>query len=602
VLTSTEQIKEKLDIVELIQGYIQLTKAGVNFKACCPFHNEKTASLVISPEKQIWHCFGCGLGGDVFNFVMQIEGVEFKDALRILADKAGVKLSRQDPKLISEKGILEKVLYEASLYFQNQLINNQEGKLALDYLTKERGISKQMIEKFSVGYAPNQWRALTDYLASQGIKKEDAVRAGMAYEKNDQKGAFIDRFRGRIMFPMTSQQGRIVGFGGRVFEPAYRGQDISNFGKYINTPQTILYNKSFVLYGLDKAKTAIRRLDKCVVVEGQMDVIASHQAGVENVVASSGTALTEWQLKIIKRLASQLVLAFDMDTAGMEAAKKGIDLALKLGYNIKVVTGLQGKDAAEAVKTDPQIWQKAVNEATDVMSFYFNLAFKDCDLKNIENKKRIAAKLLPVISRISNGIERSHYLHKLSDKLDVDERVLENAISKTQSHLQTEVVEENNFGISKQTKSKRELLEEYVLSFLISGKFNDFSFFANRNFDSSIFKNLEYRKIAEKILFLLEQKDKVSQKKLEELSTDEKTKKALDRLALLEDNFSEDSIGDFKKSVKELEILYFRNILRSIGSDIKEAESKNDKDTLKILIEEFEKFSKKLIDIEKKEF
>lgn len=594
MLSPVEQIKERLDIVEVIQGYIQLTKAGVNYRACCPFHNEKTPSFTVSPEKQIWHCFGCNLGGDIFSFIMQIEGVEFKDALRILADKAGIKLSKQDPKLISQKEKIENVLREASIYFQNQLINTQEGKLALDHLLNERGLTQESIDNFSVGYAENKWENLSGFLLSQGFKKEDAVGSGLCFAKNDESGRLLDRFKGRIMFPIANHNGKIAGFTGRMFEKVWKEEDKNTQGKYVNTPQTLLYNKSYILYGLDRAKTAIRRANNCILVEGQMDVIASHQAGVENAIASSGTALTVEQLQIIKRLTDNIILAFDMDEAGLIAAQRGIDLALNLGFNIKVVANLGKKDAADLIKEDPKLWKDAISNPLNIMDFYFDLAFKDFNPESVDDKKKAAAKILPIIARIANSVERAHYIHKLSEKLKVSEKILENAI--TPQSRQNRNSQLSSAPIQKKVKTKRELLEEQILSVLISGKFKDLSFFSQRGFGPDDFKIGKYNEIANCVWKILKEGGRIEYKEIEKgILENQEAKLALSYLAILaENNTSDNFVADFKESVHEIQILSAKEILKSISDDIKEAELQKDRETMKVLIEEFERFSKKL--------
>lgn len=599
MLSPAEQIKDRLDILDVIQGYVQLSRAGANYRACCPFHSERTPSFTVSPEKQIWHCFGCGLGGDIFSFVMQIEGVEFRDALRILADKAGIQLSKQDPKLASQKEKLENILKKSVLYFQNQLVNNSEGKLAMNYLIAERGLARESIEKFSIGYAPSGWDGLSNFLISDGEKKEDITASGMAYQKSDGSGRVLDRFRGRIMFPIASSGGRIIGFTGRMFDRVWKEEERKSQGKYVNTPQTILFNKSLVLYGLDKAKIAIRRLDGCVLVEGQMDVIASHQAGVENAIAASGTALTLEQLQIIKRLTNNLILAFDMDEAGINAAQKGIDRALNLWFNVKVVKNLQGKDAAEIIKTDPELWRKAVENSLNVMDFYFDLAFDGADLSNVDNKKKAAAKILPVIARISNKVERAHYIHKLADKLGVSDKILEDAISPYQSRPQ------KNFQGSKEavsprfSKTKQELLEERVLSILSSGKFCDAAFLERLELFPGDFKIPKFQIIAESVWKILKNKKRITCKDLSESLAGKEAACVLNYLWILAEEIqSENFISEFKRSAYELKILSIRNILKSLSEDIKKAEQDKDKSALKVLVEEFERFSKKLIKLE----
>lgn len=306
-----DQIKDRVDIIDLISGYLKLQKSGINYKARCPFHNEKTASFFVSPERQIWHCFGCSAGGDIFGFVKQIEGIEFADALRMLAARAGVELHRQSPEYQQYQTAKTK-LYEicalATRFFEKQLRESVAGKKALDYL-RDRGLTDESIKNFRLGYAPESWNALGEFL-ERNYDSKDVFDAGLAVKKEN--SGYYDRFRSRIMFPIFDLNGQVVGFSGRIFgEPAKDAEA----AKYVNTPQTAIYDKSRVLYGLDKAKLDIRRKNKCLVVEGNIDVIMSYQAGAANVVASSGTALTDGHLKIIKRYTDNLDLCFDADSA-----------------------------------------------------------------------------------------------------------------------------------------------------------------------------------------------------------------------------------------------------------------------------------------------
>ena len=282
-----EQIKQRLSVVDVIQSYIKLDKAGANFKARCPFHSEKTASFFVSPARDIWHCFGCSRGGDIFAFVMEIEGVEFIEALKILAERAGIKLKMEDPRLRNERVRLLDLMKDAADFYRRELDKREE---VLDYLHK-RGLKTETIQSWHLGYAPQEsegWRNLYEYLLSKGYSDEEMEKTGMAIKADQREKRYYDRFRGRIMFPIFDFSGRVVGFSGRLY-PEIEKEGV---GKYINSPQTVLYDKSKILYGFDKAKTEIRKKDACVLVEGQMDVLMSHQAGVANSVAVSGTGLT----------------------------------------------------------------------------------------------------------------------------------------------------------------------------------------------------------------------------------------------------------------------------------------------------------------------
>ncbi len=416
-----DEIKNKLDIVDVIGGYIKLKKAGRDYKATCPFHNEKTPSFFVSPSKQIWHCFGCNLGGDMFNFVMQMEGVEFVDALRILARKAGVIIKREDPKLKSQRSKLYDICEEATDFFEKNLNKNKQ---VLDYLEK-RGILLKTIKEFRIGYGLDSWDSLHDHLTGLGYNPQNIENIGLVIKKQK----YYDRFRKRIMFPINDIGGQVVGFTGRIFKE-------ESSAKYVNSPESIIFNKSGVLYGLDKAKVEIRKADECILVEGQVDVIMSHQAGVKNAVATSGTALTQDHLRIIKRYTDNLLLAFDTDMAGEVATKKSIGLAQQAEFNVKVIVLSKEKDPADIIKKNPMAWKKAIEQAKPIMEFYFDNVFSKYDTKKVEDKRKIAQELLSPIKRIANEIEKAHWLQTLASKLSVEEKLLNEALAKIKDREQ----------------------------------------------------------------------------------------------------------------------------------------------------------------------
>ena len=433
-----DEIKERLDIAEVLQEYIQLRKSGANFKALCPFHNEKTPSFMVSPEKQIWHCFGCSEGGDIFGFVMKIEGVEFPEALRILAKKAGVELRREDPTLQNKKTRLLDICKLTAAYYHKVLLESPKAEFVREYL-KSRQIDSDTTEQFKLGYSPDSWDLLFEFLKKKGYSEEEIFLAGLTGKKEKGTG-YYDRFRNRLMFPINDIHGNAVGFGGRTLKKDEQG------AKYINSPETLVYNKSHILYGLDQAKSSIRKEDAVIVVEGYTDCISAHQAGIRNVVASSGTALTEGHLKLIKRHTSNIIVAFDRDVAGAEAAKRGIEVALTQEMNIRVLELLSGKDPDEAIKENKDDFLKAVKEAKPYLQYYFDDTFKNFNLSRVEDKKRAAAVLLPIIAMIANGIEQSHWLKELAKKIDVSEEILRERIKKTVKSRRTpvkEVAEEN---------------------------------------------------------------------------------------------------------------------------------------------------------------
>ena len=416
--SSINEIKDRLDIVEVIGNYIKLQKSGQNFRALCPFHSEKTPSFFVSPTRQLWHCFGgCNEGGDIFKFIMKIEGVEFGDALRMLAQKAGIEVKKEDPKIRSERERLYEVCELATKFFEEQLKQSKIGQEAKNYLLN-RKINEESLQKWRIGYAPDTWQGLSDFLTSQGYSQEEIKKAGLGL--SSEKGSFYDRFRGRIIFPIFNLNSNIVGFTGRVF----KNKD-DTVAKYVNTPQSLLYDKGRILYGLNRAKVEIRKKNTCILVEGNTDLIMVHQVGFENAVAVSGTALTSYQLSILKRYSDNLLIAFDMDSAGQAATKRGIDLAQAQGFNIKIVVSTDGKDPAEIISKNLKEWERSLEKAKTILDFYFDSAFLGKDLKNPEHKKEIAVILLPVLKRIPNRIEQAHWIQKLAEKLGVKESIIE---------------------------------------------------------------------------------------------------------------------------------------------------------------------------------
>ncbi len=461
-----DQIKERLDIVDVIRGYIKVHKAGVNYRAACPFHNEKKGSFFISPTKQIWHCFGaCSEGGDIFKFVMKIEGVEFGDALRILAQKAGVELKKQSPefaKLRTEKQRLYEVTNLACNFFQTQLQQSQAGKEAKKYLL-DRGMTEESIEKWRIGYSPDVWQGLFNFLTGRGYNQNEIEKVGLALKSN--KGRYFDRFKGRIMFPIFDLSSQVVAFGGRIFkqEKRYDGQEEA---KYINSPATILYDKSRTLYGLNKGGIEIRKKDQCLLVEGYMDVIMTSQVGIENVVSTSGTALTLEQLRILKRYTDNLFTAFDMDLAGNSATKRGIDLAQAEGFNIKIVTMPEGKDPADVALEGTENFQQLIDNAKSIHDFYFENTFSKFDKKTIDGKRGISKTLLPVIKKIPNKIEQMVWVQSLANGLGVREEVVLEELEKTKyedSHFSRESTKVDEV----KRRTRKDLLEERLITLII---------------------------------------------------------------------------------------------------------------------------------------
>ncbi|MFA6429194.1 MAG: DNA primase [Patescibacteria group bacterium] len=431
-MDSTEEIKSRLDIVDLIAEYLPLKPAGAGaYKTNCPFHQERTPSFYVSRNRQSWHCFGCDLGGDQFSFVERMEGMEFREALEFLAQKVGVELPKFDGEKASKKKRLHEVNDLATRFFASALRNLPQAEHARQYV-QSRGLDDLSIDLFRIGYAPASWSTMTDALLKRGVTAEELLDAGLV-SKRDHGGVY-DRFRDRLMFPIADVHGNIVGFTGRILtndknpSPSSGRQE----AKYMNTPETTLYRKSAVLYGLDKAKGEIRQQDLAVIVEGNMDVVSSHQFSVCNVVAASGTALTVEQLGLIRRFTTNLAIAFDQDSAGKAATIRGLDLARAQDFTIKIITlpPEAGKDPDDAVRKDPQIWKDAIKNAVSIMDWMYRNAFRGRQLEKPEDKKQIARDILPEIKRIADPIERDHWIKKLARELAVGENALLEVMAK----------------------------------------------------------------------------------------------------------------------------------------------------------------------------
>ena len=592
-----EEIKQRLDIVDVISSYIKLEKVGANYRALCPFHSEKKPSFFVSPARQIWHCFGaCNEGGDIFKFVMKIEGVEFGDALRILAKRAGVELKPRDPALQTARKRLYDICEIAAKFFEKQLSSTKKGEKVKEYLYK-RGIKDESIYEWRLGYAPDVKDALSKFLRSRGFKEEEIIKAGLAIRKDE--GGIYDRFRSRIIFPIFDLNSQVIGFGGRIF-----GKE-DEVAKYMNIPNTLLYDKSKVLYGLNKSKMFIRQEDNCVLVEGYIDAIMSYQAGVKNVVAVSGTALTPFHLKILKRYTNNLTTSFDMDIAGNSATKRGIDLAQKEEFNIKVVIMPKGLDPADIILQHPEDWENLVKSAKSIMEFYFESAFSSHDANTAGGKREISNILIPVIVNIPNKIEQSHWIGELSKKLGVSEQSIEEEIKRQakkiekESFLQEESSESSAEEKSEyESKNRREKIEQRI--FLIIFTFPEFLETIQDSYNklfSPQGKTLCENLIKEKEEFLKEpEKLKVP--------SDSDIQGYFDYLWLKKE-IEQETLKDKQESEKELKALLnelkkmsLRDELESISQEIKKLEGEGNKKEVEKLIQKFNELSQELLKLQ----
>lgn len=434
-MTQVDDIRARLDIVDVVSGYIALQKAGRSFKAPCPFHTERTPSFVVNPERQSWHCFGaCSTGGDAFSFVMRHQNVEFGEALRILAQKAGVELTQSGRQNSDRRDKLHAVNRLAATWYQERL-KSPEGRAALDYL-RLRGVSPQMMESFQLGYSPNGWERLKTYLAQMGAPENDAVEAGLIYRR-DEDGRTWDFFRDRLMFPIHDRQGNVIGFGGRqLTEPA---PDQPGYNpKYINTSATPVFDKRNSLYAINRAHTAIRESNTGIIVEGYMDVIAAHQHGYTNVVASMGTALTESQVGQLKSIATKFVLALDPDTAGQEATLRSLESSWKViglqsasrgrsqgvlyqrdPITLSIAALPEGKDPDDLIRHDPAEWERLTSEAPPLMSYLIPAIASRFDTSTGHGKTQVVEAIYPLIAATENPFDRQRYEQDLANTLDV---------------------------------------------------------------------------------------------------------------------------------------------------------------------------------------
>lgn len=576
-MNELEEIKSRVDIVELIGGYVQLKQTGKNFKACCPFHSEKTPSFVVSPERQMWHCFGsCGEGGDIFSFIMKADGLSFPEAVETLAQKAGVKIERKN----FERNESKSKYYSANglaADFYNEKLSQPEGKKALDYLKKQRGLTDETIREYSLGFSSSQKNELEKELTKHKLTRTDLSASGLMANKS---GEWRDLFWNRLMFPIRDISGKTLGFSARTLDP-------DGIPKYINTPETEIYHKSNILYGIDLAKESIRKADNAIVVEGNMDVIASHQAGVKNVVASSGTALTENQLHLISRLTKNLKLAFDVDFAGSQATRRAIEIAWGMGFNIKIIIIPEGKDPADVCAKDAKIWKEAVKKAVYVVDYLFDLAFTKNDPKDALGKKYIAKDLLPVIKRIPDEIEKNTYIKKLAKMLNVDEKSIEEALKKvgmpkgpkTESEKPKSKIEDKNYE-----------LERNIVGLLLL--FPHYLDFAENTIEADDFSEKEAGQSFEKMVKYYHKKGSISESQfLTSLGKDEKERMSLYLLSA-ETNFSD--LDDEKKAeeiyfgIKRLKKTSLEKRKKELSSEIVTLDEKNDKKAARELLQKMQ--------------
>jgi DNA primase len=565
------QVRERIDIVELLSEFLTVKKAGRNFKAVCPFHNEKSPSFVISPERQIWHCFGCSKGGDVFTFLMDYEHLEFPEALRLLAKRAGIELT-QDRYLAgqnSKKEAVYKVNKNAADFYHFVLTKHPAGKKALAYLA-ERGITDKLIETFAIGYAPRVGSVLSKYLLSKKKHTEEQLlEAGLVTRKGYRLSDF---FFNRIMFPLMDHRDNVVGFSGRSLQADASGP------KYINTRETIAYHKGDLVYGLHITKEAIRKENQAILVEGEFDVISCFKHGVSNVVAVKGTALTENQVNLLSRFAEKITVCFDGDNAGQEAIRRSLPIIEKKGLNTTVVVIPGGKDPDESLSKNELAFKMAVKHDENVYQYLLDLAVKTHGTDTIEAKRKIADDVLPIYGSIQNEIIKEHYLKKLSMELDTTLDSIAKELEKRRTKQTSPI---SAIITAKEKRSREELLEEYLVSLILQSDVPKAACqLAVNILSDSMTKERAYQKILHHLLdFFSESETFDSRSFAQSLPTE--LVPSYDRSLLFPlpaFKESESIMGEVEKVANQLNVVYLRTKMKELAAKIKITEKEGDEE------------------------
>ncbi len=570
-----EEIKERLDIVGFIRGYLELKAAGKNFKALCPFHSEKTPSFIVSPERQSWHCFGCGKGGDIFGFLMAYENLEFYEVLKILAEKAGVELRQLSPADQRQFGVLYDINAAAKNYFCEMLASSPR---AAKYLA-ERKLKPETVNEFEVGFAPNGSDELTLYLLNEKYSIDDIVRAGLAIKT--ERGKYLDRFRGRIMFPIHNHFGKVVGFSGRSL-PEFETPEM---GKYVNSPETPIFVKSRLLYGFWKSKGVIREAGSVLLLEGQMDFLMAWQDGVKNIAAASGTALTHDHLRALRRLTDKLFIGFDNDEAGQLATERAIDLAGASDFSVAVVSWGKFKDAGEAAADEPGCVARVLTEAKPAMQYYFDRYLTEA---KPDDKKRNIRVLLEKIRNIWSRIDQGAWLRELSYRTGITERHLAEEMDRlpdvqSRGSAGAEPSPVPQAGSLPKPTTRRELLSERILSLIgVSAGLSE--------------RLAGYVEFMPPIYLEVYEHGRVgngSGGKFEEISTIVSLRSSFELEMLGEERIP----GEFEKLLLELQVEYLKEQQEQMRQEITAAEVAGRSDEVAAKLKLFDDVSRKVQDI-----
>ncbi len=569
-----QQIKEKIDVVDFIGKYIKLSPAGRNFRAVCPFHKEKTPSLMISPDKQIWHCFGCGNGGDIIKFLMMYENLEFFDALKVLAEKAGINLDLLGGRDFKTYDVIYKVMEAAKEFYRTNLYKSDEVK---DYL-KNRGLKGETVKEFELGVALDEFDALSRYLLKKGFSVNDIEKAGLVFKT--ERGTYWDRFRGRLMFPLYNHVGKVVGFTGRLLP----GRDDTNTGKYVNSPETSIFQKSKILYGFHKTKNDIREAKSAILVEGQMDFLMMWQDGVKNVIATSGTALTPEHLKTLKKITDDLVLSFDSDAAGQAAAERSIDLASSLDFNVKllIIEDPKLKDPADVVKERPGYIAELLKSAKPAMEYYFYkyLSQKEGEFDLKKNKVNLRI-VLSKIKNLASSIEKNHWIKQLANISKLTESVLIEEMEniKESTSLSNKSESEDVMTFPEEEFSRTDLICQRLIGLAINDK----------AIDEKIKQYLEYFPEFYKKLYSSDKLDGAMEKVREIISL---------RYSFENVNIKEGDIEkEFDQLARELKLGFLREKQQNLRLEIENLEREGGDGDLAVKMKEFDTVSKEMHNI-----
>lgn len=493
-----EEIRNRCDVVDIISEYVHLKPAGKGFKGLCPFHEEKTPSFMVSPEKQLFHCFGCGEGGNVFNFLMKYEKLSFFEAVKMLAQKSGVPLPVDEEKeniLHKKKERLYKLNNLVANYYRECLFRTNQGKKVINYF-KKRGISDTSVEKYKLGYAPSSWDALSNFLKKKGYYYEELIKAGLI-KKSKIEGKYIDYFRDRIIFPIFNLSGKVIGFGGRVLD--------DSLPKYINSPETLVYNKGSNLYSLNFAKEDIRKKNCIIIVEGYTDVLITQQYGFNNIAASLGTALTAKQIDLIKRFTNAVLIAYDADSAGNMATLRSLDLLVKAGLEIKVIDLPQGYDPADfLIKKGSETFQNLISRSLSLIDYKLKILYSKYSIKTIEGKVKVVKEILPTLSVMGDEDEVRAQTKKISEELKLSDEAIRIDLTKYKKGLREFIPsfinpdsEDGNIKAEKILIGCMLENEEIVRDIFTKLKVEDFTVLLHRQIVTAIEKNLKYDKIVD---------------------------------------------------------------------------------------------------------